>query len=57
MYLLTQKSDTFEVYLGFEAWDSMQHGAKILRLHSDQGGKYLSGVFNTHLEKQGMEHL
>jgi len=34
----------------------MQHSAKILRLHSDQGREYLSRAFSTHLTRQGMEH-
>jgi len=32
-----------------------QYNVKILALYSDQGGEYLSGEFDTHLIKQGME--
>jgi len=49
LYLLTHKSGAFE------AWACTQHNARILALHSDRGGEYLSGEFDAHLIKQGTE--
>ena len=55
LYLLTQKSGVLKAYLGFNAWAQTHHNAKILVLRSDQGSKYLSGAFSTHLARQGIE--
>ena len=55
LYLLTHKSGALGAYLSFEAWACTQYNVRILALCSDQGSEYLSGEFNAHLIKQGME--
>ena len=55
--LLAMKDKTFEAYQDFEAWANTQHGAKIMRLRSDQGGEYLDGEFSKHLRRNGTIRL
>ncbi len=53
VYLIRNKSDTFESYLEFEAWLFTQFGFRIKKLHSDRGGEYLSHEFTQHLARCG----
>jgi transposase InsO family protein len=53
-FLMQTKDEALEAYKSFEAWVLMQQhckGIKILRL--DQGGEYLSKVFDQHLAAAG----
>jgi len=51
LYLLHIKDETLEAYTTYEAMVQTQMGTRIKRLHSDHGGKYLSGPFDNHLAK------
>jgi GAG-pre-integrase domain len=53
LYPMAKKSDTFSMYLRYEAWCNTQHDAKIKVLHSDRGGEYLSDTFVSHLQEAG----
>ena len=56
IYLLANKSDTFDAYKTFVAWVETQFMKKIKILHSDPGGEYLSEEFTSFLNKKGTEH-
>jgi transposase InsO family protein len=53
LYLLHTKDQNFDAYKSYEAELWTQCGAHIKKLHSDHGGKYLSGAFDKHLAKAG----
>jgi hypothetical protein len=53
LYLLRQKSDTFDAYKRFEAWVQTNMETQIKTLRSDRGGEYLSDEFTDHLEEKG----
>ena len=55
--LLATKDETFKAYQDFEVWANTQHGTKIMRLQSDQGGEYLDGEFSKHLRRNGTIRL
>ena len=55
LYLLWEKSETFETYKRYEAWVRNHCNAFIKVLCTDQGGEYLSHEFTAHLEAQGTE--
>lgn len=58
LYLLKEKSKTFNAYKEFEAWCDTHLKAKIKILHSDRGGEYLSKDFTSHLKsKRTMQNL
>jgi hypothetical protein len=51
LYLLRTKDQNFIAYKSYEAELQTQRGARIKRLCSDRGGKYLSTSFDDHLAK------
>ena len=55
IYLLLEKSETFEVYKLFHAWVLNQLGKWINCLHTDCGGEYLSNKFNSFLNENSVE--
>ena len=57
LYLLREKSETFETYKRYEAWVRNHHNVFIEVLRTNRGGKYLSHEFTAHLEAQGTEHV
>ena len=53
-FLLRTKDQALGAYKSFEAWAlNQQHCNSIKVLHSDCGGKYLSGAFDMHLAATG----
>jgi len=55
IYLLAKKSEVFESYKDYEAWCDTQMKAKIITLHSNQGGEYLGKEFVVYLKSKGMK--
>jgi transposase InsO family protein len=53
IYPMAKKSETFAMYLKYEAWCKTQYGVPIKSLHSDHGGEYLSDTFVKHLDAAG----
>ena len=53
LYVLCTEDQNFNAYKSYKAELQTQHGACIKRLHSDQGGQYLSTAFDEHLAKSG----
>ena len=54
VYLVRQKSETFEVFKTFQNEVENQLGKKIKILRSDRGGEYLSQEFRDHLKGCGI---
>ena len=54
IYLIRQKSETFEVFKTFQSEVENQSGKKIKILRSDRGGEYLTSEFLDHLRKCGI---
>ncbi|KAJ9549604.1 hypothetical protein OSB04_022147 [Centaurea solstitialis] len=54
IYLMKNKSDTFEVFKGFKNEVENQLGKKIKMLRSDRGGEYLSHEFYDYLRDCGI---
>src|SRR4051795_10489922 len=54
VYLMKQKSETFEKFKEFQSEVENQRDRKIKFLRSDRGGEYLSHEFGTHLRKCGI---
>ena len=50
---LKTKDETLDAYKSFASWASTQHSAKIKRLRSDRGGKYMGRAFTDFLRQQG----
>ncbi|KAF9800255.1 hypothetical protein IEO21_10406 [Rhodonia placenta] len=55
LYLLHQKSDTFEAFHSFNACLVNHQGAHIKFLNTDPGGEYLNDKFSTYLQEHGIE--
>jgi hypothetical protein len=55
VYLLQQKSDSFDVYKAFVAWVETHLSKKIKVLYMDRGGEYLSIEFTAFLDGKGTE--
>jgi hypothetical protein len=55
VYLLQQKSDSFDAYKAFVAWVETHLSKKIKVLHTDRGGEYLSIEFTASLDGKGTE--
>ena len=55
IYLIHEKSETFEAYKLFHAWVTNQLGKQIKCLHTDHGGEYLSDKFTRFLDNNGIE--
>jgi len=53
---ITHKSDMFTYYQAYKAWLQTQHGMKLKKLETDNGGEYLSKEFTTHLRACGTVH-
>ena len=54
VYLMRNKSETFEKFKEFQNEVENQRGKKIKALRSDCGGEYLSHEFNDHLKSCGI---
>jgi hypothetical protein len=54
IYLMKHKSETFEKFKEFQKEVKNQIDRKIKQLHSDQGGQYLSFMFEAHLRACGI---
>ena len=53
LYLQRLKSQMYNTYKQCEAYLLWQKGVRIKKLHTDQGGEYLSNAFNQHLAEAG----
>ena len=53
VYLMRQKSETFDKFLEYKAEAEKQLGVHIKQLRFDQGGEYLFGEFNFYLTQEG----
>ena len=54
VYLMKQKSETFEKLKEFKAEVENQLGKRIKAIRSDRGGKYLLGDFKDYLTENGI---
>ncbi len=54
--LLTHKSEVMGEYVAYEAWVLNHRGAKLVKFHTDPGGKFTSNELKQHLMQQGTEH-
>ena len=56
VFLLKNKSETFNVFKVYKAEVENQLSKKIKVLESDRGGEYFSSVFNSFCEEYGIIH-
>lgn len=56
MYFLKKKDETFSKFVEFKAFIEKQTGKEIKALRTDDGGKYMSKVFEIFLVKHGIKH-
>ena len=54
VYLMRQKSETFDKFREYKAEAEKQLGVHIKQLRSDRGGEYLSGEFKFYLTQDGI---
>ena len=54
---MKKKSEALKFYQVFEAWCTMQFGARIKTVRTDRGGEYFSAAFEEHLGKQGTQRI
>ena len=54
VYLMRQKSETFDKFREYKAEAEKQLGVHIKQLRSDRGGEYLSEVFKFYLTQEGI---
>ena len=54
VYLMRQKSETFDKFREYKAETEKQLGIHIKQLRSDRGGEYLSGEFKFYLTQVGI---
>ena len=54
VYLMKQKSETFEKFKQFQSEVENHRNKKIKFLRSDRGGEYLSFEFGAHLRQRGI---
>ena len=54
VYLMRQKSETFDKFREYKAEAEKQLGVHIKQFRSDQGGEYLSGEFKFYLTQEGI---
>ena len=54
VYLMHQKSETFDKFRKYKAEVEKQLGVHIKQLRSDRGGEYLSGEFKFYLTQEGI---
>lgn len=56
VYFLKKKDETFAKFVEFKAYIEKQTGKRIKTLRSDNGGEYMSNVFDLFLKKHGIKH-
>jgi transposase InsO family protein len=56
VYFLKSKDQCAAAFKKFLAWAENQTSERMLALHSDRGGEYLSGAVRTVLDQKGIEH-
>ena len=56
VYYLKTKDQCAAAFKKFLAWAENQTSDKLLALHSDRGGEYLSGAIRSILDQKGIEH-
>jgi transposase InsO family protein len=56
VYYLKSKDQCATAFRKFLAWAENQTSERLLTLHSDRGGEYLSGAFRMILDEKGIEH-
>ena len=54
VYLMRQKSETFDKFREYKAEAEKKLGVHIKQLRSDRGGEYLSGEFKFYLTQEGI---
>ena len=54
VYLMHQKSETFDKFREYKAKAEKQLGVHIKQLRYDRGGEYLSGEFKFYLTREGI---
>ena len=54
VYLMRQKSETFDKFREYKAEAKKQLSVHIKQLRSDRGGEYLSGEFKSYLTQEGI---
>ena len=54
VYLIRQKSETFDKFREYKAEVEKQLGVHIKQIRSDRGGEYLSGEFKFYLTQEGI---
>ena len=56
LYLLGSKGEVFNTFQNFHAHVTNQYDAKVKILRTDNGGEYMSNVFQEYLRKNGIVH-
>ena len=56
VYFLKSKDQCADAFKKFLAWAETQTTEKLLALHSDRGGEYISGALQSVLDAKGIEH-
>ena len=56
VYFLKTKDQCAAAFKKFLAWAENQTSERLLTLHSDRGGEYLSGAIKSILDEKGIEH-
>jgi transposase InsO family protein len=56
VFFLKSKDQCAATFKKFLAWAENQTSDRLLALHSDRGGEYLSGAIKVILEEKGIEH-
>ena len=56
VYFLKSKDQCVLAFKKFLAWAKNQTSNRLLALHSDRGGEYLSGAMRSILDEKGIEH-
>ena len=56
VYFLRTKDQCADAFKKFLAWAELQTSDKLLALHSDRGGEYISRALQTLLKDRGIEH-
>ena len=57
VYFLKSKDQCAAAFKKFLAWAENQTSDRLLALHSDRGGEYLSGAIKSILDAKGIEHM
>lgn len=55
VYMIHRKSEAFGRFDAYQAYAELHTGKKIKTLHTDNGGKYLSSTFKSHLSDYGIQ--